>query len=73
MIRISDRAQGIPIDVGTRVWSYMYPGLQQSMLFLGEVRVWYLSWVAGQVRTVYSIGRGTLSRQRFGLLKAADT
>ena len=24
MIRISDRAQGIPIDVGTRVWSYMY-------------------------------------------------
>eukprot|EP00931_Biecheleriopsis_adriatica_P115898 TRINITY_DN91647_c0_g1_i1.p1 TRINITY_DN91647_c0_g1~~TRINITY_DN91647_c0_g1_i1.p1 ORF type:complete len:400 (+),score=60.40 TRINITY_DN91647_c0_g1_i1:19-1218(+) len=24
MIRISDRAQGIPLDVGTRVWSYMY-------------------------------------------------
>eukprot|EP00437_Effrenium_voratum_P015540 CAMPEP_0181442678 /NCGR_PEP_ID=MMETSP1110-20121109/24151_1 /TAXON_ID=174948 /ORGANISM="Symbiodinium sp., Strain CCMP421" /LENGTH=343 /DNA_ID=CAMNT_0023566609 /DNA_START=131 /DNA_END=1162 /DNA_ORIENTATION=+ len=24
MIRISDKAQGIPIEVGTRVWSYMY-------------------------------------------------
>mmetsp|Transcript_74800 Transcript_74800/g.165161 ORF Transcript_74800/g.165161 Transcript_74800/m.165161 type:complete len:376 (-) Transcript_74800:29-1156(-) len=24
MIRVSDRAQGIPIEVGNRVWSYMY-------------------------------------------------
>ena len=32
---VSDRAQGIPIEVGNRVWSYMLLGLHMFTMVLG--------------------------------------
>ena len=42
---VSDRAQGIPIEVGNRVWSYMMLGFQMFTMDLDSVNwFWDVPW-----------------------------